>query len=63
MAIQVMRLMVCFQIRYAYELLTNPLLKRDYEIFGIDEQLVSFSSCIFFIDFIIFALYETVNLI
>jgi len=29
------------QIRYAYELLTNPLWKRDYDIFGIDEQLVS----------------------
>ncbi|RDX74997.1 hypothetical protein CR513_45177, partial [Mucuna pruriens] len=26
-------------IRYAYELLTNPLWKRDYDIFGIDEQL------------------------
>lgn len=29
------------QIRYAYELLTNPLWKRDYDLFGIDEQLVS----------------------
>ncbi|KAK7281776.1 hypothetical protein RIF29_10040 [Crotalaria pallida] len=27
------------KIRYAYELLTNPLWKRDYDIFGIDEQL------------------------
>ncbi|KAJ8772994.1 hypothetical protein K2173_028171 [Erythroxylum novogranatense] len=26
------------QIRYAYELLTNPLWKRDYDIFSIDEQ-------------------------
>ncbi|KAJ4841047.1 hypothetical protein Tsubulata_009388 [Turnera subulata] len=30
---------VSFQIRYAYELLTNPLWKRDYDLFGIDEQL------------------------
>lgn len=30
-----------FQIQYAYELLTNPLWKRDYDIFGIDEQAVS----------------------
>ncbi|KAF7838483.1 DnaJ like subfamily C member 10 [Senna tora] len=27
------------KIRYAYELLTNPLWKRDYDVFGIDEQL------------------------
>ncbi|CAA6659731.1 unnamed protein product [Spirodela intermedia] len=27
------------KIRYAFELLTNPLLKRDYDIFGVDEQL------------------------
>ncbi|KEH33294.1 putative protein-disulfide reductase [Medicago truncatula] len=27
------------KIRYAYELLTNPLWKRDYDLFGIDEQL------------------------
>ncbi|CAJ1975312.1 unnamed protein product [Sphenostylis stenocarpa] len=27
------------KIRYAYELLTNPLWKRDYDILGIDEQL------------------------
>ncbi|KAK7411427.1 hypothetical protein VNO78_02860 [Psophocarpus tetragonolobus] len=26
------------KIQYAYELLTNPLWKRDYDIFGIDEQ-------------------------
>ncbi|KAF8399510.1 hypothetical protein HHK36_015377 [Tetracentron sinense] len=26
------------KIRYAFELLTNPLWKRDYDIFGIDEQ-------------------------
>ncbi|KAL5077891.1 hypothetical protein RYX36_016875 [Vicia faba] len=26
------------KIRYAYELLTNPLWKRDYDLFGIDEQ-------------------------
>lgn len=36
-----------FQIRYAYELLTNPLWKRDYDLFGIDEQLVSNFICIF----------------
>lgn len=34
------------QIRYAYELLTNPLWKRDYDLFGIDEQLVSTFDCI-----------------
>jgi hypothetical protein len=34
------------QIRYAYELLTNPLWKRDYDLFGIDEQLVSTFFCI-----------------
>lgn len=28
------------QIRYAFELLTYPLWKRDYDIYGIDEQLV-----------------------
>ncbi|GLT61275.1 hypothetical protein SLA2020_339940 [Shorea laevis] len=27
------------KIRYAYELLTNPLWKRNYDIFGIDEHL------------------------
>ncbi|KAK4264169.1 hypothetical protein QN277_025380 [Acacia crassicarpa] len=27
------------KIRYAYELLTNPTWKRDYDLFGIDEQL------------------------
>ncbi|XP_050223024.1 uncharacterized protein LOC126673092 [Mercurialis annua] len=27
------------EIQYAYELLTNPLWKRDYDIFGVDEQL------------------------
>ncbi|MCL7029995.1 hypothetical protein MKW94_017319 [Papaver nudicaule] len=27
------------QIRYAYELLTNPLWKRDYDAFGVDEHL------------------------
>ncbi|KAJ6290594.1 hypothetical protein OIU78_026356 [Salix suchowensis] len=27
------------EIQYAYELLTNPLWKRDYDIFGIDEQV------------------------
>ncbi|ONK75426.1 uncharacterized protein A4U43_C03F16720 [Asparagus officinalis] len=27
------------KVRYAFELLTNPLWKRDYDIFGIDEQL------------------------
>ncbi|XP_057952324.1 uncharacterized protein LOC131146631 [Malania oleifera] len=27
------------KIRYAFELLTNPLWKRNYDIFGIDEQL------------------------
>lgn len=33
---------MCFdlQIRYAYELLTNPLWKRDYDLFGIDEHQV-----------------------
>lgn len=29
------------QIRYAFELLTNPFWKRDYDIFSIDEQIVS----------------------
>ncbi|KAF2311303.1 hypothetical protein GH714_021603 [Hevea brasiliensis] len=29
------------EIQYAYELLTNPLWKRDYDIFGIDEQLLA----------------------
>lgn len=28
------------QIRYAYELLTNPILKRDYDLFGLDEHTV-----------------------
>ncbi|OAY31062.1 uncharacterized protein LOC110599653 [Manihot esculenta] len=28
------------EIQYAYELLTNPLWKRDYDIFGIDEQFL-----------------------
>ncbi|KAK9107493.1 hypothetical protein Syun_023504 [Stephania yunnanensis] len=27
------------KIRYAFELLTNPLFKRDYDVFGIDEKL------------------------
>lgn len=27
------------KIRYAYEMLTNPIWKRDYDYFGIDEQL------------------------
>ncbi|WCJ35916.1 DNAJ heat shock N-terminal domain-containing protein [Euphorbia peplus] len=27
------------EIRYAYELLSNPLWKRDYDVFGIDEEL------------------------
>ncbi|XP_038972002.1 uncharacterized protein LOC103705749 isoform X1 [Phoenix dactylifera] len=27
------------KIRYAYEMLTNPIWKRDYDLFGIDEQL------------------------
>ncbi|PQP93131.1 uncharacterized protein Pyn_31186 [Prunus yedoensis var. nudiflora] len=27
------------KIQYAYELLTNPLWKRNYDIFGIDEQM------------------------
>nr|XP_010917087.1 uncharacterized protein LOC105041762 isoform X2 [Elaeis guineensis] len=27
------------KIRYAYEMLTNPVWKRDYDLFGIDEQL------------------------
>ncbi|XP_054807258.1 uncharacterized protein LOC129309633 isoform X2 [Prosopis cineraria] len=27
------------KVRYAYELLTNPTWKRDYDVFGIDEQL------------------------
>ncbi|TVU37731.1 hypothetical protein EJB05_11062 [Eragrostis curvula] len=26
------------KIRYAYELLTNPILKRDYDLFGLDEH-------------------------
>ncbi|KAJ4974179.1 hypothetical protein NE237_007353 [Protea cynaroides] len=29
----------CIKIRYAFELLTNPLWKRDYDRFGIDEHL------------------------
>ncbi|KAK6920904.1 hypothetical protein RJ641_014582 [Dillenia turbinata] len=29
------------KIQYAYELLTNPIWKRNYDLFGIDEQLVS----------------------
>lgn len=29
------------QIRYAYELLTNPTWKRNYDMFGIEEQHVS----------------------
>ncbi|CAL5362239.1 unnamed protein product [Camellia sinensis] len=32
-----------FQIRYAFELLTNPLWKRNYNIFGIDEHIHSAS--------------------
>ncbi|CAN6219625.1 unnamed protein product [Urochloa humidicola] len=27
------------KIRYAYELLTNPILKRDYDLFGLDEHM------------------------
>ncbi|KAF4350833.1 hypothetical protein F8388_026540 [Cannabis sativa] len=32
------------KIRYAYELLTNPTWKKNYDIFGIEEQLVSSQS-------------------
>jgi hypothetical protein len=35
-------MLLCFiQIRYAYELLTNPILKRDYDLFGLDEHTVN----------------------
>ncbi|CAL5441662.1 unnamed protein product [Camellia sinensis] len=30
-----------WEIRYAFELLTNPLWKRNYDIFGIDEHIVN----------------------
>lgn len=33
--------MTSLQIRYAFELLTDNLWKRDYDIYGIDEQHVS----------------------
>lgn len=43
---------ISLQIRYAYELLTNPIWKRNYDVFGIDEQLVSISlqptCCVYF---------------
>lgn len=29
------------QIQYAYELLTNLVWKRDYDMYGIDESVVS----------------------
>lgn len=29
------------QIRYAYEFLVHPLWKRNYDVYGIDEQIVS----------------------
>ncbi|RVW58180.1 hypothetical protein CK203_111663 [Vitis vinifera] len=32
------------KIRYAFELLTDPLWKRDYDIFGIDEQIDVFEN-------------------
>lgn len=32
--------LVVLQIRYAYELLTNPIWRRNYDIFGIEEQPV-----------------------
>lgn len=32
--------LMALQVRYAFELLTNPIWKRDYDLFGIDEQLV-----------------------
>ncbi|XP_020213903.1 uncharacterized protein LOC109798104 isoform X2 [Cajanus cajan] len=38
-AVEVLDIHEFLKIRYAYELLTNPLWKRDYDIFGIDEQL------------------------
>lgn len=38
-AVEVFDIHEFLKIRYAYELLTNPLWKRDYDIFGIDEQL------------------------
>ncbi|XP_061338840.1 uncharacterized protein LOC133285601 isoform X2 [Gastrolobium bilobum] len=38
-AVEVSDINEFLKIRYAYELLTNPLWKRDYDIFGIDEQL------------------------
>ncbi|XP_027351211.1 uncharacterized protein LOC113862317 [Abrus precatorius] len=38
-AVEVSDIHEFLKIRYAYELLTNPLWKRDYDIFGIDEQL------------------------
>ncbi|KAL7161355.1 hypothetical protein ACSBR2_041918 [Camellia fascicularis] len=31
--------LLLYQIRYAFELLTNPLWKRNYDIFGIDEHI------------------------
>lgn len=33
------------QIQYAYELLTNLVWKRDYDVYGIDESLVSSYFC------------------
>ena len=35
-------ILFALQIQYAFEILSNPIWKRDYDIFGIDEHLVSF---------------------
>lgn len=38
------------QIQYAYGLLTNPVWKRDYDLYGIDESLVTSYFCFFIHD-------------
>lgn len=39
-------MLLVLQVQYAYELLTNNLLKRDYDTFYIDEYIVWFCSVV-----------------
>lgn len=39
--------MLLLQVQYAYELLSHPLLKRDYDMYNIDEHIVSFLNLFF----------------
>jgi len=50
------------KIRYAYELLTNPILKRDYDLFGLDEHMVtSLPSSMFMCTSIIESFFTFIN--